>query len=859
MPKGSSKDDIIFTGFESQSNRPNLVDDFGESESDLDLNPSGDYQDPKICLNLLKTMIATVLDTESDAKLLTHAEISVLLAFEGLSVHAQHLFVYLVLHPTWHRLPSLQLVEIPRVDLSCAIAELVRPIERVMVKSESDCEAQIKPEPADPWITLEEATTSLSSGLVKKEEPFEDETFLRLESPLGATPSPSDADVKSFVNAIAGPSTLFPPRGLEPSPSSLCITDSEITLRQLLECMRPDEQRTIGKDLKIKTGQKKFDLIESILSFSSSQTTLEGFFSKGKAKAGTEKPNSQEARLRTMIMKTLQRLVRIHEDVYDILRRVHLLYFRSTHFPTEILPRPLRHRERKYPEYTCTRDIAIWPDRETLLEYEDVLMVEAAFDGLLPSASSDPKPTTQKNVKRKDRPIDEEVPVKDKKAEAVRKAKATKKLFDEAYSRWSDHLGLKSKDIPDMERPGLERLEPGYVLTRVLHKGVKAFKVLKKRRAELDVYEVLLEQPFWCRGLRGPWHIRRTRIHAGKIKDSPSEGKSAIEASKEGIIDPATGLGYRPALIKNLVQLQKRLQVPEEEQTTISEGTKVPKIVLEAMRMEDEKNKSSLWRTTDGEVLEIDKFVSQHYGFDFGSVTAGGYVFTTLFTLIFWDIIFMPVVGAFETHFQTCPLDLCDDTFVTSRMDAIASRLSEIEGGNAVHYLEKHDGQYREAAPRAVGVRWDLCSRKELISIVKLIPPKTLANICQMFCEDYTAACIGAPDLIAWDRTDYKLVHIKGPGYPSRQSQKAWQDVLARGCANQEVCEVVEPGKKKKGKKKKSANSDSESASGDDEPESEEEDYGRAQSQAASKKRTRDSGEEDEYQPKNSKRRKTSK
>lgn len=102
------------------------------------------------------------------------------------------------------------------------------------------------------------------------------------------------------------------------------------------------------------------------------------------------------------------------------------------------------------------------------------------------------------------------------------------------------------------------------------------------------------------------------------------------------------------------------------------------------------------------------------------SVMTGGCVFTTLFTLLFWDIIFMPIDGAFDTHFQTCPLDLCEDTFFAARQEVIEHRLSEIKAGKAVLYLKKHDHEHRAAEPCAVGVRWDLCSKKDLIEIVRV-------------------------------------------------------------------------------------------------------------------------------------------
>lgn len=78
------------------------------------------------------------------------------------------------------------------------------------------------------------------------------------------------------------------------------------------------------------------------------------------------------------------------------------------------------------------------------------------------------------------------------------------------------------------------------------------------------------------------------------------------------------------------------------------------------------------------------------------------------------------MVGAFETDFQTCPLDLCEDTFVSSRRDAIDIRLSEIKAGRAVDFLKLHDLKHRPTQATAVGVRWDLCSREEMVEVIEV-------------------------------------------------------------------------------------------------------------------------------------------
>ncbi|KAJ7685709.1 hypothetical protein DFH06DRAFT_1159187 [Mycena polygramma] len=851
MPKGlsSTQNDIIFTGFTSRGphSSGSNMDELGESESDLDLNSNGDYQEPKICLDLLKTMITTVLDT--DSHLFTPAEINVMHSFQDLSVHAQHLFVFLAIHPKWHRLESLKLVDIPWGDLSCTIAELCRCINdpaMATVDSPAEIKPHIKSEPMDVCVKMEETVLDLSASVhvkqeVKQEVKLEVKSEPKLEFP-SAIPGPSD-ETKFQPNAAAGPSTLFPSPRPNPNPPSLCVSDSELTLRQLLEYMEPAERRDIATQMKVKTGKKKMDLIASILETSTTQRPITSFFSKGKAKAG---PENQDERLREMIMKKLKNLVKIPDDVLDILLRIHVAYFRSTELPSDILPRPLRHLQRTYPKYARARVDKAWPHREMLIEHIDSLKAEAHIGGVFPPTvpPADPSPPEKIIGKRKRLAVDEEVEVKDKKAAAaVGKAKATKALLDEVYGRWVEHHALAKREIA-RPWPGLERLEPGCALTRAVHKGVHALKALKEPDLELDAVEQLLKQDFWCRRLRGPWHIRTSNILMEKTEDS-----EAILAITKGLAEGTSQI-YRHPLITNLAKLQKRLQV--EDPVEIPEPAKASKFVYRAERVATtEKKKICEWKSEDGDVGSIETLVSQHYEVDFKRVIPGGSLLTTLFTLLFWDIIFMPVVGVWETDFQTCPLDLCEDTFYSSRRAAIDLRLSDIKRGKARSFLDLHDRQHRATKVAAVGVRWDLCPRKDLAAVVECIPPGTLSAICEMFYEHYVEACVGAPDLIAWDaeREAYKLVHIKAPGYPCTKSKKAWRDVLARGETDQEICEVVEPGKEKKPRKKKTKK-DAASDSEDDELESEEEDS----SQNASGSRSLD--EDEEYRPKNSKRRK---
>jgi len=86
--------------------------------------------------------------------------------------------------------------------------------------------------------------------------------------------------------------------------------------------------------------------------------------------------------------------------------------------------------------------------------------------------------------------------------------------------------------------------------------------------------------------------------------------------------------------------------------------------------------------------------------------------------LLFWDILFADVPGAFETPYQSAPLDIAEDCFYYAREGLISDRLTEIEQGKARGILKKIDDENRPKGTWCVGVRWDMFEQQDLLEIV---------------------------------------------------------------------------------------------------------------------------------------------
>ncbi|KAG8916910.1 hypothetical protein FRC02_003470 [Tulasnella sp. 418] len=197
----------------------------------------------------------------------------------------------------------------------------------------------------------------------------------------------------------------------------------------------------------------------------------------------------------------------------------------------------------------------------------------------------------------------------------------------------------------------------------------------------------------------------------------------------------------------------------------------------------------------DGEV-NVEQFVLEHYEIKgYKGFHAEGRIVTHLFCLLFWSILFDDTIeGAFETCYQSAPLDLSHDTFYPARREAIDKRLQEIETDvdRMLDIIREVDDRERPRKTWAQGARWDMFELQDTLEIAEGLGGKTLGVICKLLCEEYGKRASGVPDLIVWNAAikDAHFVEVKGPGDSLQENQKLWIDVLVGCGATVEVCRV---------------------------------------------------------------------
>ncbi|KAJ8085107.1 hypothetical protein PM082_003891 [Marasmius tenuissimus] len=274
--------------------------------------------------------------------------------------------------------------------------------------------------------------------------------------------------------------------------------------------------------------------------------------------------------------------------------------------------------------------------------------------------------------------------------------------------------------------------------------------------------------------------------------NSPAAGAStsSTAAEKENIANDNTNQHGMP-INAELTSYFRKVPVPYDP-----DKEEVTMLIANATTKAQWKWKGkSKWRGEGGGEVTVEELALQFYAKrGFKGLHSETSILTTIFALLFWDVIFADIPGAFETKFQAGPLDLAEDSFYYARKDLIDRRIQDIEAGHARRLVEKHDKMYRGQNTLCVGVRWDVCPPEDLLEAVECLKNDTLVCICRLFCEDYAARARGVPDLFVWnyDKRECMFVEVKGPGDRPSETQKLWFDTLLNARADVEICRIIE-------------------------------------------------------------------
>ncbi|XP_064232402.1 fanconi-associated nuclease 1 isoform X2 [Aotus nancymaae] len=320
------------------------------------------------------------------------------------------------------------------------------------------------------------------------------------------------------------------------------------------------------------------------------------------------------------------------------------------------------------------------------------------------------------------------------------------------WNRLKNHPSLRwHEDLPLF----LRCFTVGWIYTKILSRSVEILQRLHMYEEAVRELESLLSQRIYCPDSRGRWWDRLAlNLHQHLKRLEP--------VTITGRLCPQRGMG-------------KSVFVMEARETA------APTTVL----------------------CSVEELALAHYrrnGFDQG-IHGEGSTFSTLYGLLLWDIIFMDgIPDVFRNACQAFPLDLCTDSFFTSRGPALEARLQLIHDAPVESLRAWVAATWQDQEGRVASlVSWDrFTSLEQAQDLVSCLGGPVLSGVCRRLAADFRHCRGGLPDLVVWNTLSHrcKLVEVKGPSDRLSHKQMIWLDELQKLGAEVEVCHVVAVGAK---------------------------------------------------------------
>ena len=145
-----------------------------------------------------------------------------------------------------------------------------------------------------------------------------------------------------------------------------------------------------------------------------------------------------------------------------------------------------------------------------------------------------------------------------------------------------------------------------------------------------------------------------------------------------------------------------------------------------------------------------------------------------LTALAYWDVLFMPVSGAFTHLFQQGPHDLYHDDFVVPRRAAIQARSEALYAAEntAELLLKTWDEKYGTANAL---LAWPALPRNLVARILGALPKAHLLSLTRAVIECPGRSRTGFPDLFVQHSSgECEFIEVKGPSDQLQPQQRAW-------------------------------------------------------------------------------------
>ncbi|KAJ2771612.1 hypothetical protein IWQ56_001714, partial [Coemansia nantahalensis] len=440
---------------------------------------------------------------------------------------------------------------------------------------------------------------------------------------------------------------------------------------EVLALLAVPELRAVAKARGIKqlTSKTKEALCALVLK-STKQRTVTSFFQKG-SKGDTSKQRTDA--LVQDVLRVTGAVVRLNPVVAELFERLHLVFFRapvhlgddnSMKFAVLATIGQLR-----FPAYPVVRSADLFASRDAVVQFKMLSEVGHAMGVLLTS----PVKQTEDHEKGWE-------------------------LYSAHRDAWAAHLsdicarpdgaasgGADAATEPEAIDYWRRHFTPGYALARLVERGARFAANLKRFEDERVILESLLSQTAYRVGRRGDWYERLALLHATHLRPKRARGDAQALDQVAQALAQARAVCVRAlddghvnrvslhAISRQLRAIESKLGLGADKQSAhprlCLEWRPLPSRTVVGVRVRGVARRGpSTWIGDDAVPCSVEQLALWRYKSDgYDGLHSENALATTLFALLFWDIIFHPLPGVLDTEYQSQPLDMTSDSFYSSR------------------------------------------------------------------------------------------------------------------------------------------------------------------------------------------------
>jgi len=152
----------------------------------------------------------------------------------------------------------------------------------------------------------------------------------------------------------------------------------------------------------------------------------------------------------------------------------------------------------------------------------------------------------------------------------------------------------------------------------------------------------------------------------------------------------------------------------------------------------------------------------------------------TLTGLVYWEVIFADVAGAFTNPFQSGPHDLYREEFLQPREQQLATLEAAVQADADMQHHLLDMFERKQGIANSL-VDWQMFKDIALADIIDAMPVDDIRKLSHFLIRNLHSRRAGLPDLfVVHGPKHYELIEVKGPGDQLQPGQRVWFKHLAR-------------------------------------------------------------------------------